>query len=126
MEFNNQKAIYLQIADMICGQILAGRWAEDERIPSVREYASQLEVNPNTVVKAFEVLQQKEIIAIKRGMGYFVSNDSVERTRKFLKEEFVQLELPGIFKRMQMIEFSSAEFIKAFNEYVTPTKTETL
>ncbi len=126
MEFNNQKAIYLQIADLICGQILAGRWAEDERIPSVREYAAVLEVNPNTVVKAFDVLQQKEIIAMKRGMGYFVSNASVERTRKFLKEEFVQLDLPLIFARMQMIGFSPEEFMKAYNEFVPPIKPNAL
>jgi|WetSurMetagenome_2_1015567.scaffolds.fasta_scaffold422339_2 GntR family transcriptional regulator len=126
MEFNNQKAIYLQIADLICAQILAGRWAEDERIPSVREYASQLEVNPNTVVKAFEVLQQKEIIVMKRGMGYFVSSSSVERTRKFLKEEFIQQDLPAIFARMKMTGFTLEEFVKAYNEFVTPSKPETL
>ncbi len=126
MEFNNQKAIYLQIADLICGQILAGRWAEDERIPSVREYAAQLEVNPNTVVKAFDELQQKEIIAMRRGMGYFVAPSSVERTRKFLKEEFIQLDLPAIFTRMQMIGFTSDEFTKAFNEFDNQIKKETL
>ena len=126
MEFNNQKAIYLQIADLICGQILAGRWAEDERIPSVREYASQLEVNPNTVMKAFDELQQKEIITIKRGMGYFVAPSSVERTRNFLKEEFIQLELPAIFARMQMTGFTLEEFSEAYKVFVQTSKPETL
>jgi GntR family transcriptional regulator len=83
-------------------------------------------VNPNTVVKAFEVLQQKEIIAMKRGMGYFVSNASVERTRKFLKEEFVQLDLPLVFARMHMTGFSPEEFIKAYNEFVPPIKPNAL
>jgi DNA-binding transcriptional regulator YhcF (GntR family) len=126
MEFNNQKAIYLQIADLICAQILSGRWAEDERIPSVREYASQLEVNPNTVMKAFEELQQKEIITMRRGMGYYVSNASVERTRKFLKEEFIQLDLPAIFARMKMTGFTLEEFNKAFNEFIQSSNPDTL
>ena len=52
MNFNNSdKAIYLQIADRICDEIISGKYKDDDRIPSVREYAVLLEVNTNTVVK---------------------------------------------------------------------------
>ena len=50
MKFNNDKAIYVQIADRLCDEILTGKYNDDERIPSVREYAVLLEVNTNTAV----------------------------------------------------------------------------
>ena len=50
MNFSNDKAIYVQIAERLSDEILAGKYKEDERIPSVREYAVLLEVNANTAV----------------------------------------------------------------------------
>ena len=48
MKFKESKSIYLQIADRICDEILQGQYTEEERIPSVREYAATVEVNANT------------------------------------------------------------------------------
>ena len=55
MNFSNDKAIYVQIAERLSDEILAGKYKEDERIPSVREYAELLEVNANTAVTAYEI-----------------------------------------------------------------------
>ena len=52
MTFSNDKPIYLQMADRLCDEILSGVYQDDDRIPSVREYAVLLEVNTNTAVKA--------------------------------------------------------------------------
>ena len=52
MIFSNDKAIYIQMADRLCDEILAGTYKDDDRIPSVREYAVKLQVNTNTAVKA--------------------------------------------------------------------------
>ena len=65
MNFKENKAIYLQIAESICDEILLGTYAEEERIPSVREYASTMEVNSNTVMRSYDWLQQQEIIFTK-------------------------------------------------------------
>lgn len=54
MIFTNDKAIYIQMADRLCDEILSGVYKDDDRIPSVREYAVLLEVNTNTAVKAYE------------------------------------------------------------------------
>ena len=62
MDFKNYKAIYLQIADRICDEILLGTYGEEERIPSVREYASVVEVNANTAMRAFDYLQSLQVI----------------------------------------------------------------
>jgi GntR family transcriptional regulator len=69
MIFNNDKAIYVQMADRLCDEILAGKYNADDRIPSVREYAVMLEVNTNTAVKAYDLLAREEIIYNKRGLG---------------------------------------------------------
>ena len=73
MDFNNNKAIYEQMADRMCDEIIAGNYRADDRIPSVREYAIMLEVNTNTAVKAYELLAREDIIYNKRGLGYFVA-----------------------------------------------------
>ena len=67
MQFDPNKAIYLQIADRIMDRIMDGTFAADQRVPSVRELAAEVEVNPNTVVRSYEWLEQRGIIFNKRG-----------------------------------------------------------
>ena len=74
MNFKESKAIYLQIADRICDEVLLGQYREEERIPSVREYAAVVEVNANTVMRSYDYLQSQEVIYNKRGIGYFVAS----------------------------------------------------
>ena len=74
MNFKEAKAIYLQIADRICDEILLGQYKEEERIPSVREYAAIVEVNANTAMRSFDYLQSQEVIYNKRGIGYSAKN----------------------------------------------------
>lgn len=69
----NNKAIYLQIVDRICDDIMTGKYDADSRLPSVREYAVAAEVNANTVMRSYERLAARELIYNKRGIGFFVS-----------------------------------------------------
>lgn len=85
MNFKKPKAIYMQIADYICESILAAELKGGDRIQSVREMAAQVEVNPNTVARTFTYLQEKEIIFNKRGVGYFVAEDALEKTKVLKK-----------------------------------------
>ncbi|ULT24033.1 GntR family transcriptional regulator [Sphingobacterium sp. E70] len=85
MEFNANKAIYLQIAEYVCDHILMETWKTNDKLPSVRELAVQLEVNPNTVMRTYDMLQQKEIIANKRGIGFFLTGDSVRNVKSYRK-----------------------------------------
>ena len=71
--FNPDKPIYLQMAERLCDEILAGTYSDDDRVPSVREYAVMLEVNTNTAVKAYDALARDNVIYNRRGLGYFVS-----------------------------------------------------
>ncbi|MES2004620.1 MAG: GntR family transcriptional regulator [Bacteroidota bacterium] len=118
MEFNNQQPIYLQIAELICDKILLKVFREDERIPSVREMAVQLEVNPNTVMRTYEYLQGKEIITNKRGVGYYVATDGILKATDLRKTEFLSVELPRIFNTAQLLNISIEELQKQYNTFI--------
>ena len=109
MNFSNDKAIYVQIAERLSDEILAGKYKEDERIPSVREYAVLLEVNANTAVKAYDLLATDEIIYNKRGLGYFVSAGAKKQIKKTRKKEFMKERLPELARQMQLLDISIDE-----------------
>ena len=118
MEFGDSQAIYLQIADQLTENILLGKWRQGDRIPSVRELAVSIEVNPNTVMRTFNYLQEKGIIYNKRGIGYFVSDDGFERTKTLRKDDFVSHELPRLFKAMGLLNLTMEDVNTYFIEFV--------
>ena len=103
MIFSNDKPIYIQMADRLCDEILSGVYQDDDRIPSVREYAVLLEVNTNTAVKAYEQLAREEVIYNKRGLGYFVTSGAKKQILKVRKQEFMKDKLPELFRQMQLL-----------------------
>jgi len=104
MEFSQPKGIYLQIADQMRDRILQGEWAEGQRIPSIRELAVLLGVNPNTVTKSYQALTDRNIIENQRGLGYFVAADARRNILRELKNEFVKEELPRVFRTMRLLD----------------------
>lgn len=103
MDFQRQKPIYLQIADRLMEQILAGQPAEGDRMLSVRDVAARMGVNPNTVMRSFDYLQGEEIIYTRRGMGYYVSEGARDRILAEQRREFLEEELPLIRQKMQVL-----------------------
>lgn len=85
MDFNNTQAIYLQIVDWVFEQILIGNLKPGDKAKSVRELAVAFEVNPNTVMRSYEHLQSNEIFLNKRGIGFFVTDDAVEKIKTLRK-----------------------------------------
>lgn len=124
MEFKDKQSIYLQIADYISEQILLTKWPPGERIPSVRDMAGMLEVNPNTVMRTYDFLQGREIIFNKRGIGYSVSDDAIERIMSYRKERFLANELPDFFRTISLLQISMNEIQSLYNDFVlTDTST---
>ncbi len=109
MEFNSNKAIYLQISDMICERILSGELGGNERIPSVREYGASIGVNPNTVMRTYEKLTNEGIIYNKRGIGYFVSENAHDIVLENERKEFLEVELPAVLKKMELLGLDPKE-----------------
>ena len=103
MTFTNDKAIYMQMADRLCDEIIAGTYGDDARIPSVREYAVLLQVNTNTAMKAYEQLSRDEIIYNRRGLGYFVTPGAKEKIMASRRREFLEQQLPEMFRNMKLL-----------------------
>ena len=103
MEFKEGKSIFLQIADYICENLLKGIWKEEDRIPSIREMAMDTEVNPNTVMRSYNDLQEKGIIYNQRGIGYFIAVGAADMTQKMMKENFIKKEVPSFFRRLTIL-----------------------
>ena len=118
MEFKDNQAIYLQIADHFYENILLRKWKPGDRIPSVREMAVNIEVNPNTVMRTYNYLQDNGIIFNKRGIGYFVSEDGFQKTKALRKENFISLELPRFFKEMDLLSLSLEDVRKYYEQHV--------
>lgn len=118
MQFQNTgQAIYLQIVDFICEKILLKEWKPEDKIPSVRELAVQLEVNPNTVMRTYEFLKQQEIIQDKRGIGYFVTTNGLKQATAYRKEEFTEKEMPAIFRIMYMLGIEPEDLTAKYEKF---------
>ncbi|MBO4821185.1 MAG: GntR family transcriptional regulator [Prevotella sp.] len=116
MTFSNDKAIYIQMADRLCDEILSGKYEDDARIPSVREYAVLLQVNTNTAMKAYDQLARDEVIYNKRGLGYFVKPGAKEQIMTARRKEFLEEHLPELFRNMKLLGLDIKDVIKAWEE----------
>ncbi len=123
MEFRDKQAIYLQIAEYVSEQVLLGHWVAGERIPSVRELAADLAVNPNTVMRTYEFLGQKGVITTKRGIGYFPTDDAIDKIRAFRREQFLQNDLPLFFKNLRLLGIDLREIETRYAEYTVAGQT---
>lgn len=112
MEYSEHKPIYLQNVDHMQERILRGEWREEERIPSVREMGASVGVNPNTIVRSYQLLEAQDIIYNKRGLGYFVKEGAVERIKENVKREFIAYELPQFKAKARMLGITKEELIE--------------
>ncbi|MGE5402819.1 MAG: GntR family transcriptional regulator [Ignavibacteriales bacterium] len=117
MEFNSSRPIYLQIADFICEKILSDDWKDSDRIPSVRDLAISIEVNPNTVMRTFTFLQEKGIISNQRGVGYFVAVNGRELAKVYKTDQFIKVDLDQIFRTMDLLGIEITDLEKFYLAY---------
>jgi len=106
MDFRETQAIYLQIVEWICEQIILQVWNTGDKIPSVRELAVELEVNPNTIARSYEHLQSMELVVNKRGIGLFVADLSRDKATEYLKKQFIEKNLPQMFNYIKLLNIS--------------------
>lgn len=118
MQFNDTQPIWLQIYDYACRAILAGRWTEQARIPSVRELAVTLEVNPNTVMRAYDKLETDGVIITRRGMGFFVTEGAQARTLTAQRNQFIRVELHALFVRMEELDIDMSDLQRQHENYL--------
>lgn len=116
IQFKDDKPVFLQLADRLMDEIVGGTYLEEQRAPSVREYAAQFEVNPNTVVKAYEQLEMQEIIYQKRGLGFFVTSGARKRILQQRHDDFMNNQLPQLFRTMRELDITIDDLRRYYDE----------
>ena len=112
--FDNERPIYLQIVDIITNEIISGVLKPGEKINSVREYALIMKANPNTVVKALALLEDKELIITERTNGKFVTSD-LEIIKKYKENVFLE-KVNQFMKEIDQMGYTKEEVIKILKE----------
>lgn len=103
IDYKSTKGIFQQLADTLSRRILEGTMNAGERVPSVRDLAEEFEVNRNTLLRTYTLLNDAGIIENKRGVGFFVAEDAVERIRTQEKALFFAEELPEFINKVRIL-----------------------
>lgn len=116
MEFNfdNERPIYIQLVELIRVEIVSGKFKKGERIPSVRELALMMKVNPNTMQKALNELENQKLIYTERTNGKFVTED--EELIENVKKELAKEKVNNYLDSMNSIGISFEESLKYLQE----------
>lgn len=109
IDFKSSKGIFQQIADNLCHQILEGKLPPGERVPSVRDLAVEFEVNRNTLLRTYSILEDAGIIVNKRGIGFFVAANAVELIRASEKAAFFSNELPEFTRKVELLQLTETD-----------------
>jgi GntR family transcriptional regulator len=112
VQFENGRSIFLQIADTITEKVVSGEFPPGEKIPSVRELAAVMGVNPNTVMRTYSELQAMNIIENQRGIGYFVSQEAKKIILRDKKQEFFNKVLPEFLKQAALLGITADDLKK--------------
>lgn len=106
IDYKSTKGIFQQLADTLSHRILEGKLQPGERVPSVRDLAEEFEVNRNTLLRTYTLLNEAGIIENKRGVGFFVAEDAVERIRSQEKAVFYSEELPVFINKVRILKLT--------------------
>ena len=113
--FDNERPIYLQLVEKLRIEIVSGKLKQGERLPSVRELALMVKVNPNTMQKALAELENQKLVYTERTNGKFVTNDFklIEKVKRELASEKIK----DYLKSMEYIVIDRQNAIVCLQEF---------
>lgn len=112
--FDNERPIYLQLVELLKKDIISGKYSPNEKIPSVREFAIKLQINPNTIQKSLQELENQGLIYTERTTGKFVTNDIIKI--KKLKENDATDRIDSFLNDMKELGITNQEIIDYINK----------
>lgn len=118
MEFNENKPIYLQLADQIMDEVESAESLPGERLLSVRDFAAKSGVNANTVMRTYTWLQQEGVIYNQRGIGYFFSDDAAEKVFGMRRKIFFDKEIKYFLERLAAMKIGPRQFSQIYSDYL--------
>ena len=113
IKFSNDKPIFLQLADIIKSEIISGTFKTNDKLPSVREFALNYSINPNTVQKALQILEDDGLIVTDRTNGKFVADNS--KQIEIQKAKTIEQEIDSFFEKMNSLGLSNKEIKDLIN-----------
>ncbi|RHO31515.1 GntR family transcriptional regulator [Amedibacterium intestinale] len=115
IQFNKKEAVYPQLVAYVKKQILIGSVENNEELPSRRELALSLAINPNTVQKAYKILEDEGIIrTISNVKSVICVNDEIKET---IQKEYIQKHLKGFIEECKSVHLSFQEVVSLLSEY---------
>ena len=87
LDFRSDMPLYLQIAKQVEQLVAKGELKLGDQIPTVREMATELRINFNTVARAYHVLDETRLISTQRGRGTYIWEEPTEQTMQQLKRK---------------------------------------
>ncbi|GCD11492.1 GntR family transcriptional regulator [Clostridium tagluense] len=118
--FNDKTPIYLQIMDLIKMDIVTGKLKSNDKLPSVREMAINLKVNPNTLQRSYQELERLGIVFTQRGTGTFVGEE--KNMVDNLKKEMAKEVIDSFILRMKSLGFTTNEIIESISNETREVK----
>lgn len=114
IKFSNDKPIFIQLAELIKSEIISGKYQTGDKLPSVREFALEFQVNPNTVQKALQILEDDGLITTDRTNGKFVANSLKQIESQ--KNKTIKQEIDSFFEKMKSFGLSIDEIKDIINK----------
>lgn len=114
---NNPKALYEQVYDEIIRLIMKKALKPDEKLPSVRELAAMIKINPNTIQKAYKSLEENNYIYTVKGIGNFVKNSEELRS---IRIKNMEEKLRDAVKSLKAIGLKDDYIIKMVDDILNP------
>ena len=115
--FDENRPIYLQIMELIQKQMISKEFMPGEKLPSVREMSKQLEVNPNTVQRAYLEMEREMLVYTKRGQGTFIVDEPDVILK--LRHEMVLDRVARFVREMEEFGFSHDELLKVIQRFLS-------
>lgn len=106
---DSSRPIYTQIVERIQLDIIAGKYQPGARLPSVRDFASEAGVNPNTMQKALAELEREDLVHSERTSGRFITEDTAMIEK--MREELATTQIRDFFEKMQQMGFDAEKTI---------------
>ena len=112
-DWHNNAPIYRQLKDRIVGMVLDGLLKPGDALPSVRQIAADFQLNPITVMRAYQELADATLVEKRRGIGMYVTDGAREKLLVSERERFLSEEWPPLLERIQRLGMSLKELMQA-------------
>lgn len=114
MNFNEDRPIFLQLAEIFIQELVSGEIKKSDKLPSVREIAKTYKVNPNTVTRSIDELAGTGLFEVKRGMGTYVIDDEAKIKEK--RRSYIKKRVENTLEEFQNLGIDKNEFVKLIME----------